>query len=55
MKDIGQNTFYKKFSDISVKLTNNLLSAKMNSRPDYIDVFLGLINRTNELGRNILI
>jgi hypothetical protein len=46
---MGGNTFYRRITDISIKLTNNLLSAKLQSKPDYMDNLINLIKKTSDL------
>jgi hypothetical protein len=46
---VGGNSFYRRITDISNKLTNNLLSAKLQSKPDYMDNLLNLIKKTLDL------
>ena len=47
--DQGQAGFYKKFSEISNKIKSNLLSNKLNTKTDYIDNILKMINKTKDL------
>jgi hypothetical protein len=53
--DPGQNGFYKKFSDISKKLTKNLGSSKMSAIPDYLDIMANMIKKTENIGNIIII
>jgi hypothetical protein len=46
---------YKKFSDISSKIKSNLISTKLQSKPDYFDSLLTLIKKTTDLGKKSLI
>ena len=49
-KEIIQNSFHKKFSDFSAKLATNLFSvAKLNDKPDYIEIIIKLIKKLKEL------
>lgn len=47
--DPGQAGFYKKFTDISTKIKNNLLSNKMNAKQDYLEIILKMIKKTYEI------
>jgi hypothetical protein len=53
--DFGQNGFYKKFSDISTKLKNNLLSAKLSSKTDYLDVLQKFIKKSKDISKKYLL
>ncbi len=46
--DIGQNGFNRKFSDISNKIKNNLLSNKLHSKTDYIDTLQRMTAKTKD-------
>jgi len=45
----NQNPFYKKFLEISNKIKNNLLIARLLSKPDFIETMHKLINSTKNL------
>jgi hypothetical protein len=48
---MGQISIYRKFTEISGRIANNLISTKLEARPDYLDTLLGLIKKTNDLGK----
>ncbi len=50
----GQTGFYKRFSDLSTKFKNNLLSTKLASKPDYIKLIVKMIDKTRDLGMSFL-
>jgi len=56
-KDISQYGFYKKFGDLSMKIKSNILSIKLSSKPDFLEVLLKLIKKSGEIGNyyNIII
>lgn len=54
IQDSGGYTFYRRITEISNKLTNNLLSAKLQSKPDYIDNLMNLIRKTSDLEKILI-
>ncbi len=51
----SQTGFYQKFSELSTKFKNNLLSTKLASKPDYIKLIVKMIEKTKDLGKLVLI
>jgi len=47
--DLQGSSFYKKFQEISNKIKSNLLSLKMISKPDFVDIQLKMIKGTSDL------
>jgi hypothetical protein len=47
--DLGQNGFYKRFSEISNKIKNNLLSTKLFSKPEYVQNLSKMISKTRDI------
>ncbi len=48
--DSNHTGFYKRFSELSTKFKNNLLSTKLASKPDYIKLIVKMIEKTKDLG-----
>lgn len=50
--DSTHSGFYQRFSELSTKFKNNLLSTKLSSKPDYIKLIVKMLDKTKDLGKN---